>query len=432
MKHLQERFATMFRHFMAACVLLTSLVTPALSATGEAIKDAQGSVVRIVAFVANGKKTSVTTGTGFVVDGYKHVVTNLHVVENALPDDIMVADGGIGEHSSKVARIIAKSTALDLAILEVPTLSKRTPLKLFKGKPVEVAQNAWAIGFPGVADEASDSREQVENDFISATVSSGIINKTTRTKEWGNKTQEVNILHHSAAVNHGNSGGPLLNECANVIGVNTQIDTSDGNTVNKALNVVELADFLSENSIQYDTGNGQCATAATGSVATPTAASGSTDTAKPAAGNGNSFPWLTVAAVGLVVLALAGLAILFLNKPTALSKPQAVAAPVGAVPPVKPPLATGGYVLQGLDGHENLRFALDRDSIHIGRSASMNDYAIADDSVSRRHVSLRREQDGWLLEDENTTNGTSLNGQRLVSHRTHRLSANDKIGRAHV
>jgi pSer/pThr/pTyr-binding forkhead associated (FHA) protein len=86
--------------------------------------------------------------------------------------------------------------------------------------------------------------------------------------------------------------------------------------------------------------------------------------------------------------------------------------------------------LQGLDGHEHLRFLLDKDNLRIGRSSSMNDYAVTHDSISRRHVNLRRENGEWLVADEGSTNGTAVNGQPLLPGQVRRLSANDilKLG----
>jgi pSer/pThr/pTyr-binding forkhead associated (FHA) protein len=88
------------------------------------------------------------------------------------------------------------------------------------------------------------------------------------------------------------------------------------------------------------------------------------------------------------------------------------------------------YRLQGLDGHEHLRFLLDKDNLRIGRSSSMNDYAITHDSISRRHVNVRRKSGEWLVEDEGSTNGTAINGQPLLPHQAHRLLTNDilKLG----
>jgi S1-C subfamily serine protease len=293
------------------CIFI-SPPAPVFADGNKQITAVSGSVVRIAAFKKDkkGQMVMTETGSGFVVDDKNRIVTNLHVVEGA--DEMIVLDGGVGEHDSKIVNLMAESASLDLAILDAPTLKKRQPLKLFKGKPVDVAQAAWAIGFPGVSDEVSLSKEDLANGLTSPTVTNGIITKTTTTTDWGDKSTDVKILHHSAAVNHGNSGGPLLDDCGEVIGVNTQIDSSDGNTLNKALNVTELSEFLSTNNIEYETGDGSCAQEVVATSASQTEGQmgeQQDSPVKPAAtgaGDGANTSWVTAAALGLIVLALAG------------------------------------------------------------------------------------------------------------------------------
>lgn len=404
-------------------------------ANSDTIRQAQDSVVRLVVMTQEGKKHVTSYGSGFVVDQQGRIVTNLHVVQGAT--DIFVVDRGIKDDDGKNARVIARSASLDLALLEAPAMTERAPLKIFKGNPVEVAQTAWAIGFPGVADEVSQSREQIEANFIAPSVTNGIISKIATTKNWGDESTDVKILQHSAAVNHGNSGGPLLDDCGEVIGVNTQIDARDGNTINKALNVSELTEFLSKNNIKFAEGDGKCpSTSSTSSSLTAStenkinlqtaASSGEKLSAGQRAQSGLVSHFSSPAIIGLALMlaALAGFVLLFLRQEEAKAKQSPAQA---AIPKrVVKPKDKAAY-LQGLDDFGQLRFSLIDERIQIGRSSTLNDYAIADDSVSRRHVDLRRENDQWWVEDLNTTNGTSLNGHALIPYQAEKLAANDVL-----
>ncbi len=401
-------------------------------ANSDAIRQAQDSVVRLVVITQEGKKHMTGYGSGFVVDQQGRIVTNLHVVQGA--SDIFVVDRGIKEDDGKNARVIARSASLDLALLEAPAMTERAPLKIFKGNPIEVAQTAWAIGFPGVADELSQSREQIEANFIAPSVTNGIVSKVATTKNWGDESADVKILQHSAAVNHGNSGGPLLDDCGAVIGVNTQIDTRDGNTVNKALNVSELTEFLNKNNIKFSTSDNKCVS--TSPSPTTVATTEATKTAEtkeklPAGQRAQSgivskFSSVTAIALALMLAAVAGFVLLFIRQEEAKAK-QSPAQAGAAAPKRAGKVQKNSAYLQGLDEFGQLRFPLTEERVQIGRSSTLNDYAIADDSVSRRHVDLRHEDNQWWVEDLNTTNGTILNGHALIPYQAEKLAANDVL-----
>lgn len=407
--------------------LLMQPVSSVLADANSAVNTAKDSVVRIIVLKKVKGGVKEWTGSGFVVGDGKHVVTNFHVVDGAAY--IYVLDGGTQEINRQVATVLKDWESRDLSLLEVKTLKERTPLKLFEGSPVEETQGAWAIGFPGIVDEWDDavhSAEKSSNNTVSASVTDGKVSRVTDTALVGNATEDVKIIQHSATINGGNSGGPLVNNCGVVIGVNT-LRTNDNSNVYIATHVTELSEFLKGASQKVETSNKKCDASGNEEGASATAAA---NAPSPTPASASSLSWEMLAAVGLIVLALSGLAILFLRKPqpsSAVSSPAPVTASKAT-----PVLPTAAYCLQGLDGYEHLRFPLDRDSIHLGRANSLNDYAIPDDheSVSRRHASLRRENTGWLVEDENSTNGTFLNGHRLVPHRSHRLSVNDilKVG----
>ena len=159
------------------------------------------SVVRVV--IETGRGSS--TGTGFVINADGYVVTNHHVIEGAMAIKV-VATNTVYLHN---ARVISQSEELDLAILQVPGLGL-PPVTLSLAEPKK-GQKVWAIGYPGGAD-----RERPADD---PTVQDGVIGRVFPGR-WNN--QGLVIIQHNAPTNPGNSGGPLLDDCGKVIGVNTQ------------------------------------------------------------------------------------------------------------------------------------------------------------------------------------------------------------------
>jgi S1-C subfamily serine protease len=147
-------------------------------------------------------------GSGFVLDKAGHIVTNYHVVQGA--DGIKVS---FSNQDTVTARVVGSDPSTDLAVLRVDTpASALTPLPLGDSDNVEVGDQVVAIGNPfGLA----------------RTATAGIISAVQRNITSPNEFTIDHVLQTDAPINHGNSGGPLLNTYGQVIGVNTQIETGD-------------------------------------------------------------------------------------------------------------------------------------------------------------------------------------------------------------
>jgi S1-C subfamily serine protease len=152
-------------------------------------------------------------GSGFVVDKAGHIVTNYHVVEGA--DRLTV---GFSNRDTVEAEILGIDPSTDLALLEVETSSSAlTPLTLGDSSKVEVGDRVVAIGNPFGLDR---------------TATAGIVSAVQRFITAPNQFTIDHVIQTDAPINQGNSGGPLLNERGEVIGVNTQIKTGDYPTGN--------------------------------------------------------------------------------------------------------------------------------------------------------------------------------------------------------
>jgi S1-C subfamily serine protease len=147
-------------------------------------------------------------GSGFVIDKTGHVVTNYHVVEGA---DIVTVS--FSNRDTVKAELVGTDPSSDLAVLRVNTsASALTPLALGNSDQLQVGDPVVAIGNPFGLDR---------------TATSGIVSALQRLITAPNRFTIDHVIQTDAPINHGNSGGPLLNARGQVIGVNTQIETGD-------------------------------------------------------------------------------------------------------------------------------------------------------------------------------------------------------------
>jgi S1-C subfamily serine protease len=152
-------------------------------------------------------REGISTGTGFLIDEEGSVVTNAHVVENAREVAIRVSESSLLD-----AEVVGTDPANDLALLRVdPAELDAAPLPLGDSDAVKVGDPVLALGNPlGLED----------------TITAGIVSAKQRRITAPNQLTIENVIQTDAAVNPGNSGGPLLDIEGRVIGVNSQIATA--------------------------------------------------------------------------------------------------------------------------------------------------------------------------------------------------------------
>lgn len=152
----------------------------------------------------------VSGGSGFIVSSDGLILTNKHVVDQDNIDYSIVLNDG----TSVEAQVLAKDPSLDLAILKIERDNLPT-VKLGDSDNVQVGQTVIAIG---------NALGRYQN-----TVTKGVVSGLSRTIEAGNGTGQSELIENTiqtdAAINSGNSGGPLLNISGEVIGVNTAVST---------------------------------------------------------------------------------------------------------------------------------------------------------------------------------------------------------------
>jgi putative serine protease PepD len=189
-----------------------------LSRTSSSIERAPGSVADIakrvipsvVSIEARGKDGG-STGTGFVIESNGYILTNNHVIAEAVTGTGVI-NVTLNNGREFVAKVVGRDSSYDLAVLKISTTGL-TALQLGDSDKVAVGDSVIAIGSPL---------------GLSGTVTLGIISAKDRAVtagETGSDNSFINALQTDAAINPGNSGGPLVDSTGAVIGVNSAIAT---------------------------------------------------------------------------------------------------------------------------------------------------------------------------------------------------------------
>jgi S1-C subfamily serine protease len=185
------------------------------------------------------ERTGNQTGTGFVVSSSGHLVTNAHVIEGCVGD----IQGSLTGEAPVTLRVVSSDATNDLALLQAPGTFKE--VATIKDKAVRSGDSVVAIGYP--------FRGLLTSDF---TVTTGIVSSLSGI------LNDTRFLQISAAVQPGNSGGPLLALSGEVVGVVAakldalKIIKATGNipeNINFAIKTGALRDFLDNSAVSYQT-----------------------------------------------------------------------------------------------------------------------------------------------------------------------------------
>jgi putative serine protease PepD len=188
---------------------------PATTGDRETVRIAKklrSSTVTITAITSNSRDI----GSGFAIDGHGRIMTNNHVIASAAKGGKIRVTFGDGHHTR--AKIVGRSPGYDLAILHVKNQHGLSGVSFGNSDHTKVGQSAVAIGSPY---------------GLGGTVTAGIISAIHRpVAVGGNNAAEqkqayLNAVQTDAAINVGNSGGPLADNSGKVIGVNSAILTGD-------------------------------------------------------------------------------------------------------------------------------------------------------------------------------------------------------------
>jgi S1-C subfamily serine protease len=162
-------------------------------------------------FGGEAQRQGTATGSGIVIDTNGTILTNYHVIENAVKVMVSFKKGQTVE-----AQVVGKDPSNDLAVLRIhPDGLTLHPLSLGNSSAAQVGDPVYAIGNPF---------------DLERTLTTGVVSALQREITAPNGFTINNVLQTDAPINPGNSGGPLLNTAGQVIGINSQIETGGSST----------------------------------------------------------------------------------------------------------------------------------------------------------------------------------------------------------
>jgi hypothetical protein len=207
--------------------------------TGSLLQAIEARTVLVVASSGDG----LSTGSGFVV-GPGLIVTNQHVIEGAGPEQIFVTNATLGRAVS--AQLLKQAgpfetTGADFALLQIaetslPAFALADPTESMKLHHVVTA------GFPGDVMETDQEFQALMQGDLAAMPDLVVVDGTVNAEQ--QMMDGVDVLVHSAPLAQGNSGGPLVDFCGRVVGVNTFVRQGPLRTLNFALAARDLGEFL--------------------------------------------------------------------------------------------------------------------------------------------------------------------------------------------
>lgn len=422
---------------LVAALLLTAGPAPSSAAEKAKLEDLRIPVVKIIAI----SKRNVGVGTGFLV-APGTIATNLHVVGVDTDETrLFVLFRAGGKNVVYGGTKVAESRRLDLAIVKIKATSHPV-LKITLIHPA-LDHPVYSIGYPAHL-EAVDKdklREAIRaggglralltayvKELEQANVTAGNISKRDMSN-WGFPTRSrVRVIFHTTKISGGNSGGPLVDRCGRVLGVNTRVLTavrSSGTrdrtfaAYSQASQADDLVAFLKQNNVTFQQATDVC------NISTPLAVG-------PQPGL-PVYLWAIIGVLGLLTLSALGFAIVAPRRArsvatrasgamtqmtrrmgTSLNRPTAPRIREIAITGPETDVTVGGAALA--KGHV------------FGRDAALCDSVLSFGNASRRHFRLRTKGGRVVIEDLSSTNGTTLNGEALKPFDPKPLQSGAEVG----
>ncbi len=394
-------------------VSLSLLVfTPAKVGAAADIQRMKESVVRVGIYYQNSVWRS---GSGFVVGDSRYIVTNWHVVDGMMKGARPCVV--LGLNRVVWGKLIGVSPIKDIAIFELEQkLDKPSVTFATRGTVQAGVTNAIVIGYPGYAD--------VEEVWANneASVNRGGVTKITRTEK------QVYVYQTDAAVNPGNSGGPVFNENGSVIGLISWGFHKTG--VNYAIQAEEIMEELKKANVRYDSS----------SITTMGSADGKDAKVPVDPPPAPEKPWygntMTLSLIGLAVIALVGGAAVMMTRKKQAPVPIAVtpSAPVNpaAGQTMAKPRQAAKAVLAGLRGEfAGSVVEVTQKPLILGRDPQLAQlvFSAGAEDISRTHTIVRFDPVSQIFTvEDRSTNGTFLiTGERIASGDNRRLKSGDRF-----
>ncbi|MFZ4789738.1 MAG: trypsin-like peptidase domain-containing protein [Candidatus Competibacteraceae bacterium] len=331
---------------------------------------------------------SLSGGSGFIIGAGHHLVTAWHVAD-------CITEGGdlaVLLNSGEIlkAREVWHSSVKDLAVLELDRPSNRPPVTFATQDGVDIAQIVYVIGFPGAADIGTT----LTGRLAEAKITRGILSAKVQSPDG------IALYQTDAAINSGNSGGPLFDEEGRVIGINFARATT-GEGVGWAVRIDELLPTLQQLGIPYQ--------------------AAARHWSDPLRRLWQREPLIVT---GLLLMLALGTATVVLLTRRARISPTLAAAPVAAQPRLVLRALTGPFAGHAIPLHQG--------ALTLGRDPQQCQLVFPPDAaqIGRRHCTVRLASDSQrvYVQDGQSANGVFLaNGVRLTAGETRALHPGDRF-----
>ncbi|MEZ5403900.1 MAG: trypsin-like peptidase domain-containing protein [Bryobacteraceae bacterium] len=378
-------------------------------------------MLRHTAYIELRAGRSRASGSGFPVTD-RHVVTNNHVCCKNAQYMAIQPTVTIAGQKYIPAKVLWNEPAKDLAVLELARPLPVSPVVLSAREFVKPGQDVWVAGFPGGSIFVSDAASALD-----PSVNKGVVSKLLRGGAEG--LPHIGFLQVDAAVNSGNSGGPLFNQCGEVLGINTA-SVRGVEAIHLSIQTDELMPELDRLGIKYKRASSACV-AATQTTAAP------------------GMPGWMIGGQAITLLAAMG-ALLFtasnrrarVGVSNAARKVTSLVVRPGPVPPPRPPAPSPApppaaipksRSLRGLQGtFSGQAIPLGDAPCVFGRDAGAANLVFPGDAamVSKRHCQVTRDSSGRVwLEDLWSSNGTffAAGNRRLQPGAREELKPGDRF-----
>lgn len=479
---MKKRVCKMVLAFLLVFTVMGGMVSQEASAEGSKVNQVRESVVVVATYLQGqkGGESGFGYGTGFFVGNegsdVQYLITNHHVIENYLKN-------GAGKETSFVyvdydntkktfkgkmkirvfynakdyeeAYVVDYDDTKDIALLTLDKPNdKRKPLKFCKPDDSMVGSDIYAIGYPGLSDNRIT--DAVSNwEIGDASITAGIISRLLTTAGTG-----VKLIQTDAVIQGGNSGGPMVNENGDVVGVNSssvieqsiQVDEEAAVVVqeqsNYAVNVNEVIPMLKMHDVEYqldsdggiesDTDNqepGEDIDSAAEDQENPAMDSQAVDT--PASkGQIPILPIVLIAGVAVLVIIIIAVIIIISSKKK--SSPSNGGEALNVIPPEpqkripQNEYARNPMVRSLSSQHNGATYQLNGRQILLGRDMSNCTVIFRDGTpgVSNRHCSVAFDEGSgeFIVTDLKSSYGTFLaDGQRMKQGVAYRLKSGDQF-----
>jgi hypothetical protein len=360
----------------------------------------------------------MVSGTAFCINSDGYFLTNAHVVDGGKE---IHAFSSTGRYS---VTLVKKYNDFDLAILKIENTGL-APLKFAHKNNINVTDKVSSIGFPAAVDRENDDLEELS----SVTINSGIISKFSKINLSikNRNAPRSRVVQHDAAVNHGNSGGPLVNECGQVVGINVQKELN----YNRSAEQIKAGDVVQGifYAIDVDVSGKVLIESHIDFLETGTGCSGSSMSA-------NDRKYLIIAGMLFLLLLLWGVIFFKQDKKKNKNKPiedealsRLISRKLGEKgnKDVRKIVDTGVTVQLTPMGSNLPVFNVNQKESIVGRSRSST-FHLENPQVSARHLSLVLNSNNEIVvKDLGSSNGTYIEGIKLIVQRPYILKRGKKL-----